>query len=339
MKLNTDISYANQNLYRKTLAINVILALLVWIAWWLYTQPDSKAVLQQNWPVTLTMTVGSFIAGATSEGGGAIAFPVFTKALHIDPQNAKVFSLAIQSIGMTAASLTIIVLRINVAWRFILWASLGGLPGLCVGSLVIAQLVSAALVKMLFTAMIVSFALALLLLNTQKRYYSQYLPKLYGTEKGIIVFSGFIGGTMTGLVGSGIDIICFSVMVLLFRLTEKVSTPTSVILMAINAIAGFMLHYFVTDSFNSTVKMYWLAAIPVVVIGAPLGVYLCNRMRNEHIVSLLLFLIAIELLSSLLLIPLTMNIAISSLAVFLLFSLAYYQMSRSKKVWRHEMDG
>jgi len=339
VKLNADPLYANHKPYQKTLVINVILALLVWTAWWLYTQPDSGGVLQQNWPITLTMTVGSLIAGATSEGGGAIAFPVFTKALHIDPQNAKVFSLAIQSIGMTAASLTIIMLRIRVAWRFILWASLGGLPGLCVGTLLIAQLLPAALVKMLFTAMIVSFALALLLLNTQKRRYSLYLPKLYGAEKGIILITGFIGGTMTGLVGSGIDIICFSVMVLFFRLTEKVSTPTSVILMAITAIAGFMLHYFVTDSFNTTVKMYWLAAIPVVVIGAPLGVYICSRMRNEHIAFILLFLIAIELLSSLLLIPLTTDIAIASLTVFLLFSFAYYQMSRSQKCRFYESEG
>ncbi len=331
MKLNANPIYAKYKPYQKTLAVNIILVLLVWIAWWLYTQPDSKGVLLQNWTITLTMTLGSFIAGATSEGGGAIAFPVFTKALHIDPQNTKVFALAIQSIGMTAASLTIIMLRIRVAWRFIFWAILGGLPGLCVGTLLIAQLLPAALVKMLFTAMIVSFALALFLFNTQKRCYSLYLPKLYGAEKGIILITGFIGGTMTGLVGSGIDIICFSVMVLFFRLAAKVSTPTSVILMAITAIAGFMLHYFVTDGFNTIVKMYWLAAIPVVVIGAPLGVFFCSRMRNEHIVFFLLCLIAIELLSSLLLIPLTVNITIASLSVFLLFSLAYYQMSRSQK--------
>ncbi len=124
--------------HQKTLLVNLILTILVWVAWYVYTHPDSLSILQQNWPITLTMTLGSFIAGATSEGGGAIAFPVFTKVLHIQPQDAKVFSLAIQSIGMTAATLTIIVMRVTVSWKFILWASLGGLFGVYIGSVMIA---------------------------------------------------------------------------------------------------------------------------------------------------------------------------------------------------------
>ncbi|MFM8770959.1 MAG: sulfite exporter TauE/SafE family protein, partial [Candidatus Kapaibacterium sp.] len=35
------------------------------------------------WPAALTMVFGSFIAGASAEGGGAIAFPVFTLLLKI----------------------------------------------------------------------------------------------------------------------------------------------------------------------------------------------------------------------------------------------------------------
>lgn len=55
---------------------------------------------------------------------------------------------------------------------------------------------------------------------------------------------------MSGLVGNGIDIITFSVMVLLFRLSEKIATPTSVILMAINALVGFALHALVIGNFT-----------------------------------------------------------------------------------------
>ncbi|MDJ0901719.1 MAG: hypothetical protein QNJ55_23255 [Xenococcus sp. MO_188.B8] len=66
--------------------------------------------LLDNWQVALTMVFGSEIAGETSVGGGAVAFPVFTKVLHIAPQDAKLFSLAIQSVGMTAASVAIILI-------------------------------------------------------------------------------------------------------------------------------------------------------------------------------------------------------------------------------------
>ena len=133
---------------------------------------------------------------------------------------------------------------------------------------------------------------------------------------------------MTGLVGNGIDIICFSLMVLLFRLSEKVATPTSVVLMALNSVAGFALHVFVISGFTEQVENYWLAAIPVVVLGAPLGVYLCTRLDNKTIANVLISLIMIELISSLSLIPLTDKVGSISLAVFLLFSFIYYRMSR-----------
>jgi hypothetical protein len=85
--------------------LNVLLALLTWCVWWLYTYPESWSRIQYHWPVSVTMIFGSIIAGATSEGGGAIAFPVFTKILQIPASDAKIFSLAIQSVGMLAASI------------------------------------------------------------------------------------------------------------------------------------------------------------------------------------------------------------------------------------------
>ena len=311
-----------------SLLFNILLTLLVWFFWYLYTMPDSLQIIIENWQITLTMIFGSFIAGATSEGGGAIAFPVFTKVLHISPLDAKVFSLAIQSVGMMAATLTIIVMRVQVEWRVVLWASLGGLIGVYVGSVLMAPLLAANLLKMLFTAMIVSFALTLGLLNWKPRLYNNYLPVLGCRGKLIIGWTGFFGGIMTGLVGNGIDIICFSLMVLLFRLSEKVATPTSVVLMALNSVAGFALHVFVISGFTEQVENYWLAAIPVVVLGAPLGVYLCTRLDNKTIANVLISLIMIELISSLSLIPLTDKVGSISLAVFLLFSFIYYRMSR-----------
>jgi len=312
----------------KTILFSLLQIIVVWGLWFYYTYPSSVQVISENWPITFTMVFGSFIAGATSEGGGAIAFPVFTKILHISPIDAKVFSLAIQSVGMLAATLTIIVLRITVEWRVILWASLGGILGVLLGSLIIAPLLPADLLKMLFTAMISSFALTLVLLNWKQRLYNSHLLIFSWHEKRILLITGFIGGCMTGLVGNGIDIICFSVMVLLFRLSEKVSTATSVVLMAFNSLIGFLIHLFIMGGFTSEVKAYWLAAIPVVVVGAPLGAYFCTRLNNKTIATILITLIAIELTSSIYLIPLNSRIINVSVTVFLLFCFIYFKLSR-----------
>ena len=58
--------------YPKPLLINGSLALLVWSGWYLLGGETAIRAMYENWPVTLTMVFGSFIAGATSEGGGPI---------------------------------------------------------------------------------------------------------------------------------------------------------------------------------------------------------------------------------------------------------------------------
>ena len=52
-----------------------------------------------HYPMTITMIFGSFIGGATAEGGGAVAFPVMTLVLHLAPSVARDFSFMIQCCG------------------------------------------------------------------------------------------------------------------------------------------------------------------------------------------------------------------------------------------------
>jgi len=47
----------------------------------------------------LVMIIGGFLGGATSEGGGAVAFPVMTLALNLEPEVARDFLFVTQSAG------------------------------------------------------------------------------------------------------------------------------------------------------------------------------------------------------------------------------------------------
>lgn len=312
-------------------SICFVAAVIFWFIWFQFTSPNTLALLEQNWPVSLTMAFGSFIAGATSEGGGAVAFPVFTKLLNIPPLDAKIFSLAIQSIGMTAASLTIILLRIKVQWRMLFWASVGGVPGILLSSSFLASEIAPEVIKMSFTAMVSSFAVTLAILRLKNWRYSNGLQYFKTQEKLILLSAGFIGGVMSGLVGNGIDIICFSVMVLLFRIKESVATPTSVILMAINAIVGFALHALYLEDFTPIIQNYWLAAVPVVIMGAPFGAIFCSRLNSKTIALILIVLIAVELVSSLWIIPLSKELVFISIGIGLFFSGIYYLMANIDK--------
>ncbi len=307
------------------------MAISVWALWYACAGSQPLAILEANWPVTLTMVFGSIIAGATSEGGGAVAFPVFTKALAIAPLDAKVFSLAIQSVGMSAATLMILYLRIPVERRVIVIAGLAGIPGIWLGAAWLAPLLPPVAIRWSFTLMVSSFAVTLLVLNHGLRTIHERLPIHGQREHVVLILAGFIGGVVSGLIGNGIDIIVFSVMVLLFRLNEKVATPTSVILMASNSIVGFFLHAFVIGGFTPQVEQWWLAAVPVVVIGAPLGALICSRLDRHIIANVLISLIAIELLTSIILLPLSHTTAISSALVLLILSSLNYWMYRSKR--------
>lgn len=310
--------------------MSLTLVLLVWMVWYSMATPSPFLIIRDHWRISLTMAFGSLIAGATSEGGGAVAFPVFTKVLHIAPFDAKVFALAIQSIGMTTASLVIIAMGIQVEWRVIRWATVGGFPGIFLGSAIFSPLFPADMVRLLFTAMVSSFAFTLFIVNRNRRVKYKALL-LYGNrERMLLMMAGFMGGILSGLVGSGIDIVTFSLIVLLFRIAEKVATPTSVIVMAVNAIIGFLLHYYVIGGFTPEVKTYWLAAVPVVVLGAPLGAFLCSLLSNRTIAWILISLITVEFITTLILIPLNVVSVISSLSVFSFFFTLYYVMYRSR---------
>lgn len=79
------------------------------------------------------MIIGATVAGMTSEGGGAVAFPVMTLLLYIETEIARDFSLMVQScgyflvyfylnksfLGMTSAAFTILWMKIKVEWLVI----------------------------------------------------------------------------------------------------------------------------------------------------------------------------------------------------------------------------
>ena len=75
--------------------------------------------------MSITMIFGAMVAGMTSEGGGAVAFPVMTLALHISPAVARDFSLGIQSCGMSAAAFTIFWMKLKLEKHSLLFCSVG----------------------------------------------------------------------------------------------------------------------------------------------------------------------------------------------------------------------
>ena len=91
---------------------------------------------------------------------------------------------------------------------------------------------------------------------------------------------GVLGGIFSAMSGSGIDICSFALLCLLFRVNERVSTPTSVVLMAINTVAAFTYRELKMQAITEESYNLWLVCVPIVVIGAPLGAIISSHFHR-----------------------------------------------------------
>jgi len=127
---------------------------------------------------------------------------------------------------------------------------MGGAVGALTGFHTLDVWLSKSQKKMGFVTIWFSFAFALFLLNRYNDRKTYYKIHDFKTWKAIVLLvTGLIGGFFTSFAGGGLDICSFSMLTLLFRVTEKVATPTSVLLMASNRYAfdsrGRLVAFFV----------------------------------------------------------------------------------------------
>lgn len=281
--------------------IFLIGVLSVW-GWYVSTLPD-LSILTRRWAASLTMVLGSFIAGSSPEGSAAISYPVFTLLLNIPPPVARNFSFAIQSIGMTSASLLILGLRVRVDWNYIRYVTLGGVFGLVLGTYYVVPLISPVAAKLFFVSLWLSFGITLWRENRKatRRVVDAIEP--FGPPDQVrLVLFGLVGGIISSIFGTGINIFTFCLVTIYYRLNEKVATPSSVIIMTIETLLGFFLHAGILGDFSRESFELWLACIPVVVFFAPLGAFVITRLPRQLIARLLYMILFVQFIGAILVI-------------------------------------
>lgn len=299
-QLETNSNKNNSKFYklivykRPKIAGILIPALTINFFWLSYIISTNQVYLfNSKYVMTLTMIAGSMIAGATSEGGGAVAFPIMTLLLKISPTIARDFSLMIQSFGMTAAVFTILYQRIKLEWNALIWSSLGGIIGIPIGFVYIVSYITSAANKIIFVSVWLAFAISLFILNIDRERLVYKEIQYFNLWKRVVLISfGFFGGILTSISGSGIDIASFSCLTLLFRVSEKTATPTSVVIMAINTCVGFYFKYFWFGGIDQEAFEYLIVCIPVVVLGGPFGAFIGSYF-HRLILAIMIYIINI----------------------------------------------
>lgn len=280
------------------LYIFFLLSVLSGWLWYVTSLPD-WGILTRRWAASLTMVFGSFIAGSSPEGSAAISYPVFTLLLKIPPPVARNFSFAIQSIGMTSASLLILGLRVRVDWNYIRYVTLGGIFGLVFGTYYVVPLISPVAAKLFFVSLWLSFGITLWRENSRpQRDVSDAIVPFLSADKRRLALFGLVGGVISSIFGTGINIFTFCLVTIYYRLSEKVATPSSVIIMTIETLLGFFLHAQVLHDFSRESFELWLACVPVVVFFAPLGAFVITKLPREAIARLLYVILLVQFIGA-----------------------------------------
>jgi uncharacterized membrane protein YfcA len=251
-----------------------------------------------------------------------------TLIFHIKPAIARDFSLMIQSVGMTTAALTILAMGIKIEKRAILVGALAGAAGMALGMLYVAPLFAPPFAKMFFTSLWAAFALALWRLNRDKsRLVVEAMTNFSWRDVAQLAAFGVLGGMVSSIVGTGLCMVMFMLLVLRYKISEKVATPTSIILMASNALFGFFFKSAALGGMSPQAWNYWWVCVPIVVVGAPLGARFIKSKSRHFVAGFLYTAIALQLLAALLVIPQTPLLLATAASTFIGGSLAFRSMA------------
>ena len=307
----------------------VVLILCVWS--YFVLDKDVWALFFRQWQVMTTMVFGAFIAGSSPEGSASIAYPVFTLLLKISPDDARNFAFAIQSIGMTAASIYILNKKMKLEWHYIQYVTLFGLPGLLVGTWFLLPYIVPATAKLIFVSLWFGFGLVLWWQNRNKEAARlDSLPVLKTKDKMLLSTFGFMGGLISSLFGTGINILSYCFIVSYYRISEKIATPSSVLIMTVETLFGFYLHAIVLNDFSARSFDMWLACIPLVIFFAPLGSYVIQFLPRRRVAQFLSIVLMIQYIGAMLVLRSPMLMTAFSLALITASVISFMWLSRQR---------
>lgn len=310
--------------------------LSLWAAWAAWMAVDGAwGLYLTRWPMALTMVFGSFVAGSTPAGGGAVAYPVFTKLLAIPTADAALFGLMIQAVGMNMAALFILTRGIRINVRVIGWTLLGAVPAVMAG-LAFVELPQN-VPRLAFSSLLLVFAVTLYRSHWKRRHRPESSVVAWTRRDGVrFALVGVVGGLAASQLGSGADMLCFMLMTLGYGLDERIAVPTSVVTMGAVSAVGFLFRLLLPQPIG-VVWEYWAVAAPVVALGAPVGAWVASKVQGGAILVFVFVLVTVEVMTTAILVPIDLPRAIM-LAVVFLASAVWFRRLRLLRS-RHLSDG
>ncbi len=306
-------------------------ALALWVG--LFTTFDSVRFLIEHWYYAAMMVAGAFVAGFTPEGGGAVAFPVLNVFLHVDRVLARDFSMMIQSVGMTSASIFILSHKDTVIRDF---KPLLFLIPVCI----LGFLLGMQLLQQIHVYLIQAFYLSLSATFVTAYFFSDHRglrTQLQVTSGLDVLYLGVVlilGGMFSSLFGTGADVVVYTLLVTRLSMTAKMSTRMSIVLQASVSLFGYGYRAFVDHGLTNDQIKTWLCAYPVVLFMAPFGAYVLSRLHVNWMLKTIIGINVFQILYFNLSEPSVNKVLASTVFCLVLSTIFFYalgQMARNLK--------
>lgn len=224
-----------------------------------------------EWRIAVAMAVGSYVAGSTPMGGGTVGFPILVLLFDEPVSLGRNFSFLIQSVGMSSAAMLILCSRLPLAVRPLLWSMGVAALVIPISSRTLVPLLADGLIKLVFAVIWAGFGIMTLVKLRQILTPHPRIARSAGFDAASGISAGVLGGLAASATGVGIDMVLYCILVLLYRADLRTAVATSVVVMAFASLVG-ALNAASLGQIDSPVLAKWVAAAPVVLLGAPLGV-------------------------------------------------------------------
>jgi uncharacterized membrane protein YfcA len=218
--------------------------------------------------------------GLIGSGGSILTVPVLVYFFHIDPVLATTYSLCIVGLSSIAGVISKYKQKLLNA-KIILIFGIPSMIGVLMSRkwilpaiplefkfLGIADISKSGFVMLFFATLMLASSLSMIL--SKKTIEGAEVKPDYGFT---LVIVGFIEGIVTGIVGAGGGFLIIPALVLLGKLPMKKAIASSIFIITIKSIFGF-----VSDLTHTTVNFPFLASIVILATG---GIILGNFLNNK----------------------------------------------------------
>lgn len=254
-------------------------------------------------PISILIASIAMMAGI----GGAVLFsPLFMLVFGMDPVQALAAGLVIEVFGFSSGVFGYM-REDSIDFRIVRKLIIVTLPGTILG-VIIGRYIPGWMLKLMLACLLIYLSYQFLVKD------KECLPKhpRFTRKKGrapadmigsSIKASNAVGGAILGMISSGLGEINEYNFLKKLKLPLHLASGTSVYLVATSAIVGVVIHGFfiLREGFSPHILSLLLFAVPGVVTGAQVGVWLSSKIRTDmgkYVGTLFLLLGIITLLGS-----------------------------------------